>query len=431
VVFVNSALLLLGSDGLAGPKKVYTKDGFIQLTPFGATPVDQAALANGIHTLLENSDSCQKSPDNCVSPIDVQEIQKRANDFRQAMQDAVNTKLSDPNRGKIAYHDEWYVDGPLGLPAHEHHTVTFPSLIQRPNNHPANLVYLQYMVPVRDADCACDYKTALFLHGAPEFTIGVVGEIAKYVGTIENVATALLTFPMYGQRRILPNGKLDAPNSATLFDPEEFNGDFMNFKDKAGTILNLQQAMLDIHLTIDWINSIKRSQEPSSIALSGISLGSFLGLLYEGLEPNRLTGGDAFLAPGSDIAHTISSFLEEPYNQAACYFCSQVRGSNWDPEAQRKNWAEVDSLTWSGQVKNRKILFIDPIYDELFVRKYSYTPMANILKANNKIQENWISTPHNPSQGKSMFYDAFHVFWPMMEYLRFNGKSADPEQCGT
>jgi hypothetical protein len=429
----NSPLLLLLAllpylffcPGLALADDQFTAGSF-QLAPFSNQQIDDGQMRKQIQVLLQNDSKCRNSNVDCNNPIRNEAILKRAHTLQERLQKIVGTAIA--KGGRISYQDSWHTDGPFGIPSREYHEVRFASLIQRPGNHPSNQVVFKYITPLR-RHCNCDLKTVMVISGANDGSMGDVAGMAQTMSELNQLATLTLYLPHFGPRRFLPDGHRDPLGSHLKYDPGEVNVDYFDLNDVDATRENMVQSILDMHMAMDWLKAIKRNPAPSSVALFGISLGSVISFLYEGLEPGRMTGGDAFYAPGGDIAHAIASELVNS-KYVHDFFTSAGKNANWQEDHSRFAMAEADPLIWTGQIRNRDFFFVDAEYDDTFIRDYSYTPFFNALKVQNQIEEDWLPTHHDLTDEVGYVYLGLHLFWPMMDFLRLHGISADPEHCG-
>ena len=76
------------------PKSVLlSRDGYIQLTPFGTAPVDLAALRSNAIRLLNNSKKCRVAAKDCLETGDIERIVNQAINFRTSLQTIVAAEI--------------------------------------------------------------------------------------------------------------------------------------------------------------------------------------------------------------------------------------------------------------------------------------------------------------------------------------------------
>ena len=406
------------------------RKGVFKCTSFSSATIDTEALRAGISQILKNQSQCRASGYCNDMALEATLLQK-ALQFRKNLQEVTRQSLARYKDQEIPFKDRWEEDF---FGALEYHEIRFPSLLQRPGDHPSNQVIVKYVVPKAPSGCPIDFKTTLILPGSTEKSVEDIFSMNANLVILKNMATMVLIFPNFGKRRFLPNGHLDIPDSHTKYDPKEHNMDFLTVEDLSLSELNVTQTILDIHLLLDWIHDQHKAVKydpyrPATVSLMGFSLGGAMGLLYEGLEPGRITGGNAFYAAGGDFAGVVSATLLDP-EHVDDYFTKRVRVLNYNDDVGRMGLGFMEHLVWAGQIKHREFMLLSADNDRTFIPEKSYTPLLRILDEENDLELLSIPTEHNPTRSKGMLYLAANLFLPMADYLSLHGYTSDPWHCG-
>jgi hypothetical protein len=271
--------------------------------------------------------------------------------------------------------------------------VKFPSLIQRPGNHAANQVVAKIYEPaIRRPFCDYKYPTSIFLHHILN-QLPMVEDLAKVMasGVMHQPAiVVILHMPHYGDRK---QGQ------------EEFlTSNIAAFHE------NVKQLILDVHMLKNFVET-RDNVNPEKFSLTGISLGSVLGLGVGAFDQSFSGYGN--LVGGVDLANII-------YNRATNRPGSEVavamKDLEMDEGAIRNALAPIDAMTWLHRYQGKKIFALNATRDDIISHEVSVIPMLTTFKANgNKVQEKLNDDGHQPTG--SFFKKMKHVFSPMLDFV--------------
>ena len=267
-----------------------------------------------------------------------------------------------------------------------------PSLVPRPG-HPANEIIGKIYSPIDgSADCPLAYPATLILHHIAD-SLKSEEQLASMAAGSKKGVVMLIYLPDYGPRR---SGK-----------DTFITNDFRDFQ------RNTLQALLDTRLAYEILKR-QPGVDQKNLKLMGISLGGVLGLISMGIDP--VFDHYGMLVGGSDIAHIMSYRKEaDPDSETS----KALKDITWSLDEARKKVAAYDSLTWAGNVKGKKILFMNSKNDEIIDPVLGVEKIAGILRANgNDVEVRFRDGGHRPDRQTLGIWGLYReVFVPVMDFL--------------
>lgn len=312
----------------------------------------------------------------------------KAEEFQSFIYDSIENQIQT-NKFIHAETSERYLTGRFVKET----TVRFPSLIQREGDHPANTVVARIYEPTgRPSGCDYQYPTSIFLHhilnqvpqietAAKVMSAGVLNQSAIMV---------VLHMPHYGERRL---------------EGDEFlTNDLGTFK------RNVAQLVLDVHVLRNLLET-RDKVNPNKISLTGISLGSVMGITVGAFDQGFESYGN--LVGGGDMANIL-------FNRASTRPDSEVavalQGLDLDENSMRDELAAIDPITWSHRYQNKSVFMLSASRDDIISYEDSVTPLLGILQENgNQVKHRVNDDTHSPS-GSAL--DKFrNSFRPLMKFI--------------
>lgn len=155
----------------------------------------------------------------------------------------------------------------------------------------------------------------------------------------------LIYLPQYGERK-------SATESFITKSPEEFEK-------------NILQALADVHQSYQLLKSLNEVKK-DDIGLMGLSLGAMVTLVSAGIDP--IFDRYATNVGGGDLANIITYKKEGDVDSATAKVLKDI---DWSIDQARFFLSRFDAITWSQNVKNKKITMINALNDELIIKEKS------------------------------------------------------------
>ncbi len=235
----------------------------------------------------------------------------------------------------------------------------FNSLYVRPDNHPANKVYGEIYFPKSIGKCDQKFPATILVH---KLGVDLESErqIAKMAAGSDKGIVMLIYLPHFGPR------KLDA--HFITKDPEQFEA-------------NMLQSLLDIHQAKRVLDSIPEVQA-HNLGLMGLSLGGMVTLISAGVDP--IFDRYATNVGGGDLANIVTYRKSGDVDSQTGRLLKDI---DWSVDQARFMLSRFDAVTWSLNAKNKKILLINAVDDELIKKETSLEPMVEGFRmAGSKVQ---------------------------------------------
>ncbi len=359
-------------------------------------------LRQGITTLLTGTNTCtQISPSPCQDSRILDRLTNEAEQLHHELTQLVNQQIQ--TQPEMTYS---YQSSHTDLYFYERTDFKFPSLIQRPSQHPSNQVHGIYFTPRPYLGCQLHYPTLVVIHeSVDDIDQGEVTLAQTLVGSTQSVAVLIVYLPHYGPRRLWDaNSKV--PRSRGV------NFDYLT-PDMDALKLNIKQTMLDLHLAFDWLNQ-QKSVDRQRIYTFSPSLGAFLDFLYTSLDPSRVTGGHFLLVGGGDLSSIARHHIEtDPTDEVS----QRLRHSGWSEAKARLDLAAIDPITWASHMHHQNLLLLSAVHDELIDPQSSLQKLLGQIDSSNTLKHEWLDTGHNPYESANLLYLFTHILMPLEWYL--------------
>lgn len=356
---------------------------YFQVKPFLTGPSEEANLEIGLKNLYRTNSQ----------RLNLEKQLKKTKEFQNFVYETLNKKILQNPAIKIKVEEKRLTGNFV-----KETKVTFESLIQRPGSHAANQVIAKIYEPAV-IPRFCDYKfpaTIILHHILNE--VDKIEDLAKLMssGVISKSSViAVIQMPHYSERR---NGE------------ENFlNSDLEAFK------LNMAQLILDVHLLKNYLDS-RENINPKEISLSGISLGSVMGLTVGAFDQSFNSYG--FLVGGTDFSNILMNRARtQPDSEVAIALANIDK----DEDKMRDTLAEVDSATWLHRYRNKSLFFVSATQDNIVDFNFSVAPMVATLKSQqNEVLQQINDDTHSPSG--SIFKKMKNVFLPLQDFITKDAK---------
>lgn len=362
----------------------FAKTETFKMKPFITAQSSKEEIAGGVKLLFKNK-------------LSAEELEKRIGDsqaFQALVYDSLNSAIANNPEVQVETSEKTFRGNFV-----KETTIKFPSLIQRPNNHPANTMIARiYEQSVQDKNCDYKYPTTIMLHHILN-EVEKIEEAATYIsaGVLNKPSiVVVIQMPHYAQRRL-------ADGSENFL-----NSDLASFRK------NMAQLILDVHLLKNYIET-RPNVDTKHISLTGFSLGAVMGLTIGAFDQSFNSYG--FLMGGSDMANILMNRVtSNPDSEVAEALNNSVKNEDYI----RSEIGAVDSLTWLHRYKNKETFFLNNNHDIVVKYKENVQPTLDVLKANN----NQIATRvneggHVPSG--SAFTKFKEIFKPLNEFIMKGG----------
>jgi dienelactone hydrolase len=155
----------------------------------------------------------------------------------------------------------------------------------------------------------------------------------------QGVAALMVWFPFYGKRR--PKGGKKQMLSA----------------DVRASVRFVRQAVMDVRRAGDWLAS-RPEIDRSRIGILGVSLGAVLGSLALGVDTNYRRA--VLVIGGGDLAGIIFHGSRETKAIREAFL-----KQGYDEQKLRRQWEEIEPLTYAGRVNADGVVFINARADEV------------------------------------------------------------------
>lgn len=367
----------------------HSKEVAFEVKPFVTGRSTPEQIKSGLLTLFKNN----------ISEAHLENQIGLANQFQNSVYEALEKQI-ESNKFIKADIQERTLTGNFVKET----TVRFASLVQRPGNHAANQVVAKIYEPaMRRAFCDYKYPTSIFLHHILN-QLPMVEDLAKVMasGVMHQPAiVVILHMPHYGDRKQ---------------GAEEFlTSNISAFHE------NVKQLILDVHMLKNYVET-RNNVNPDKFSLTGISLGSVMGLGVGAFDQSFSAYGN--LVGGVDLANII-------YNRATNRPGSEVavamKDLAMDEGAIRNALAPIDSMTWLHRYQGKKIFALNATRDDIINHEVSVKPMLSTWEANgNLIKARLNDDGHQPTG--SFFKKMKNVFNPMLDFVVDGAQTLD-EVC--
>lgn len=356
--------------------EVKTVTGTFALTPFGGEQPRDSEIRIGLRTLFKPTVACETGA--CLDSSREDAMVTRAMNFHRDLRNIVE-------RGRSSMHPYRYQMrrwAPGG--AFERIDFSIPSLIRGQTKHPSDDIRGIYLLPHRPWCNKVKFPTAVIVHSSIDNMKEDEYTLAKNLVLLsQNIGVMMVYLPHYGPRRLLKPGE--------KVNPADSNVDFLN-PDLAILRRNLGQAVLDLHVAIDWLYA-HGNAEPEYTSMLGLSMGGILQPMFEGLNPGRMKNGHAIFVGGGDLPAIMSRYFRAWPDELITRVWKKY---GWNEAKARESLAAIDPITWAKRVKNQRVLYIGALHDELMDRHLSVERLLNTFGPGDTVQTRWLKTAHAP-----------------------------------
>ena len=173
---------------------------------------------------------------------------------------------------------------------------------------------------------------------------------------------------------------------------------------------NVLQLILDAHMLRNYMET-RENVDTKNISLSGISLGSVLGLTVGAFDQGFTKYG--FLVGGVDMANILMNRVRSsPDSEVAV----ALKDLNPDEASLRKELATSDSMTWLHRYQGKKMFILSATRDNIVDYNNSVVPMLKLLRLQgNDVQHRLNDDTHSPSG--SAIKKLQTVFLPLIKFI--------------
>ncbi|MCX5792173.1 MAG: hypothetical protein NTY45_08175 [Elusimicrobia bacterium] len=352
-----------------------------EIKPLPTAPSSREEIAQGLLALYKN---------NIPADLLEKEIVK-SEEFQNQVYSALNSGIA---QGK-----NWPVTTTVRVLAGrfvKETTVRFPSLVQRPGGHASNTVVAKiYERVMQNEYCNYKYPATIMLHHILN-EVDKIEDVGKLMAAgvfAKPVIVVVIHMPHYGLRR---QGS------------EEFlNSSMADFRK------NMVQLILDVHLLRNYLET-RRNVDTTKLSLSGISLGSVMGVTVGAFDQGFT--GYGYLVGGVDMANILMNRIR---NRPGSEVDVALRDLKPEENSLRDELAAADGLTWLHRYRGKKMFLLSATQDDIVDYKNSVAPMAARLQGqNNALSQKLNNDSHSPT-GSAMAKFR-NVFWPLLDFVADN-----------
>jgi pimeloyl-ACP methyl ester carboxylesterase len=278
--------------------------------------------------------------------------------------------------------------------------VEFPSLMKQPSGgsdtdgHPSDRVRGIYLVP-RRIPYPVRLPTLVLVHSALDEIDELERKLAEALTAIgpgeattsgaRGIGVFLVYLPHFGPRRVF---KPKPASHVKKVWQNWVNADFISV-DLAVLRRNFEQAVLDLHEAVDWLQGMPMVQ-PDQISLLGMSLGGIVSASFAGIDPGRISGYALFGAGGN-----LPSVLDR-YRHAYQGDPVSIRWTSAQHSLReiRFHLAPIDPLVWAHRAQASRFLYIGSKDDQLVTWENSVRGFLSQLNARIRVKKVWLIS-HN------------------------------------
>lgn len=394
--------------------------GEFQVSEVSQKNLSLSQIRKGIETLY--SGLPQESQ---LSPTQKDRLTHQALGFYSGISKKVDAFRQGSAKGKLTYKVNRHYLGFLNQV--EDWDVSFPSLIQTPNGEPSNQVMAHFYTPQRFDVCRSPLPTLVIVHSSVDDQSGEVELAQNLISIGERLNVLLVYLPHYGPRRLSkPEPPHLADGSIDFNDMEQNEDFFTQGNDWNQLTSNVQQAMLDLHVAIDWAKSQTHVVDDQQVYMLGLSLGGLLAPAYMGLDVDAVTGGLILTVGGGDLASVTSHYLvAHPKEIISKDFIK----NGWNEEKVRLTLSAFDPVVWGHRIENKPILWIGADQDELMWKSENHDKLLNVLNSSsNSVSEIWLESKHSP-RDISIWEQFTQIFLPIQQFVLQKAKVPPPYNC--
>ena len=192
-------------------------------------------------------------------------------------------------------------------------------------------------------------------------------------------------------------------------------------KDQTEFEQNILQSLADIHLSYVLLRSLPQVQK-KNIGLMGLSLGGMITLISAGLDP--VFDRYATNVGAGDLANIITYRKSGDVDSQTGKLLKDI---DWSVDRARFELSRFDAITWSQQVKNKKVLMINAVDDELINKNLSIDPLIEGYKlAGSKVDLIMHKGTHVfRAKDIGVWNSLTQVMLPMMNFIGTNAPTAN------
>lgn len=269
--------------------------------------------------------------------------------------------------------------------------IELDSLVQRENGHVANKIRGRIFFPRSYASCSTNNWPVTVIVNKLSDNFDSELKIAEEIANQDRGIALFLYLPHFGPRK-------GAENFITK-NVDEFEK-------------NIIQSVVDLHVVNQYLKTVP-GVDKNNIGLMGLSLGGMITLIAAGLDPvyNRYGTNVA----GGDLANIITyrktGDVDSQTGQA-------LKDIDWSVDEARLRFSRFDAVTWSYNVKNKRILMINANKDELINKSLSVDNLIEGYKgAGSQVQLVMHKGSHvYRFREVGVFESLFKVFMPMLQF---------------
>jgi len=368
-----------GARALEGAvKSVRQADYQFEIKPLPTAPSSRADIEKSLLNLYKNDIPAELLENEIV----------RSQEFQEQVYATLNAQISQNKNWPVSITERRLTGNFV-----KETTVRFPSLIQRPNGHASNTVVARIYEPaVQDQNCDIKYPATIMLHHILN-EVEIIEDAAKVIspGIIAKPAVVVvLHMPHYGLRR-------------------QGNEQFLT-SNMADFRKNMLQLILDVHMLRNYLET-RENVDTKNISLSGISLGSVLGLTVGAFDQGFSKYG--YLVGGVDTADILMNRVRtSPDSEVAV----ALRDLHPDEGALRNELASSDGMTWLHRYQGKKMFILSASRDNIVDYNNSVVPMLKLLKEQgNDVTHRLNDDTHSPSG--SALKKLQSVFLPLIRFI--------------
>lgn len=359
--------------------------GLFEIKPLPTSPSSRADIEKGLLNLYKND-----------IPAGLLENEiTRSQDFQDQIYSTLNAQLARGSKWPVTVTERRLTGNFV-----KETTVRFPSLIQRPGNHASNTVVARIYEPGVNNQCSGKYPATILLHHILN-EVNIIEDAAKVMspGVLAKPAVVVvLHLPHYGERR-------------------QGTEEFLT-TDMAGFRKNMVQLVLDAHMLRNYLET-RENVDAANISLSGLSLGSVMGLTVGAFDQGFSRYG--FLVGGVDMANILMNRVRNSPNSEVAI---ALKDMHPEEGALRNELAASDSMTWLHRFQGKKFFILSASQDNIVDYNNSVVPMLKLLREqNNGVAHRLNNDQHSPTG--SAIKKLRTVFLPLIDFISESGSGAE------
>jgi pimeloyl-ACP methyl ester carboxylesterase len=152
---------------------------------------------------------------------------------------------------------------------------------------------------------------------------------------------------------------------------------------------NFEQAVLDLHEAVDWLQGMPMVQ-PDQIYLLGMSLGGIAAASFAGIDPGRISSYALFGA-GGNLPSVIDRYRHEYQGDPVSIRWTSAQHSLSEI---RFHLAPIDPMVWAHRAQASSFLYIGSKDDQLVTWENSVSGFLSQLNSRIRVKKVWLIS-HN------------------------------------